>query len=101
MLIFMGIVQFGAIMFYYNTMSQVAGQTARLMALDQLSTESAVSAHVTGALPNWGFTASVTPTFGADDVRVEITARLADMSIVDVLGIFSEEIVVATAEMRK
>jgi hypothetical protein len=97
----LGIIQFGTIFFTYNTMSQVGRDTARRMAVGELTTISEAQAHATSLLPAWVQGATIDPTFSAETARVIISVGLAEVSLVDFLGLFSEQEIETVAEMRK
>lgn len=97
----LGIIQFGTIFFTFNTMSQVGRDTARRMAVGDLTTVSEAQAHATSLLPAWAQGATIDPTFSAETARVVISIGLAEASLVDFLGLFSEQTIETVAEMRK
>jgi Flp pilus assembly protein TadG len=83
LLLLMGIIQFGALLFLQNTMVNVANDVARRVSVGELSA-TAGEALAEERLSGWNatFTATVTePT--PDDIQVDISVALADAAIVD------------------
>lgn len=97
----LGIFWFGAIFFTLNTMSQVGRDTARRMAIGELTTVSEAQAGATRLLPAWAQGATMDPTFSAETTRVIISVGLAEASLADFPGLFSEQQIETVAEMRK
>jgi len=80
----LGIIQFGGLFFLQNTMTQVANDVVRRVAVGDLSTTDAVTA-VESRLAKWDATFTVvvdTPT--ANDVRVSISVPQQDAALIDV-----------------
>ena len=105
-LMFGGIVQFGAMFFAQNNMAHVARETARALAVGTIETEAEAQTLAKGRLTNWGVTFKVAadlpdPADPADtDFTVTIAAPLSDLAFFDLLGIFGNGNVTASASMR-
>ncbi len=111
LLIVLGIIQFGIILFTYNNMVQAAREAARTLAVQETTAADAQ----TIALNQLGFSGlafTVTicepagptcsaPLDPASDVSVMITVPLSEATIVDILGLFSTGDLQATVTMRK
>ncbi len=117
LLIVLGIIQFGMILFTYNNMVQAAREAARTLAVQETTATEAQQI----ALNQIGFSGLpftitacepvvVTPPHGpacapplnpASDVSVMITVPLSEATIVDILGLFSTGDLQATVTMRK
>ena len=117
LLIVLGIIQFGIILFTYNNMVQAAREAARTLAVQETNATEAQQI----ALNQLGFSGLpftvticepvvVTPPHGpacapplnpASDVSVMITVPLSEATIVDILGLFSTGDLQATVTMRK
>jgi hypothetical protein len=101
MLLLMGIIQFGALLFLQNTMVNVANDVARRVAVGDLTTTAAETV-AEDRLSGWNatFTVSVTePT--ADDILVDISVPLADATVVDFGHYFDVGDLTAQATVRK
>jgi hypothetical protein len=101
MLLLMGIIQFGAMLFLQNTMVNVANDVARRVSVGELST-TAGKILAGDRLSGWNatFTVNVTePT--ADDIQVDISVPLADATIVDFGHFFDAGDLTAQATVRK
>ncbi len=105
LLLFSGIVQFGAIMFLENHMTNVARETTRRIAVGDLAQADAVSS-AQQALVNWGVTydvdvASVDVGGGNQDITVTISLPMAEAALMDVLGVFQSGNLTAAVTMRQ
>jgi hypothetical protein len=101
MLLLMGIMQFGAMLFLQNTMVNVANDIGRRIAVGDLS-NSAGEALAESRLSTWNatFTVNVTePT--ADDIQVDISVPLSEAAIVDFGHWFDAGDLTARATLRK
>lgn len=101
-----GIIQFGALMFLQNHMTNVARDTARRLAVGELTkTEAETTAQ--DSLVNWGisYTVVVTEPDPSDpndkDIVVDISAPMREAAIVDVLGLFQDGTLQTQVTMRK
>lgn len=105
LLIVTGIIQFGALFFLENNMINVARDTARRMAVGELTTSKDAESHVQNTLANWGVTFTVTieqPTPPAsNDFVVRISAPMADAAIVDPFGFMGGGSLRAQSTMRQ
>ncbi len=117
LLIVLGIIQFGVILFTYNNMVQAAREAARTLAVQETTAAEAEQI----ALNQIGFSGLsytitacepvvVTPPHGpacappldpASDVSVTITVPLSEATIVDILRLFTTGDLEATVTMRK
>jgi hypothetical protein len=100
-LLLMGIIQFGALLFLQNTMVNVANDVARRVSVGELTT-TAGETLAEERLSGWNatFTVSVTePT--ADDIQVDISVPLADAAIVDFGDLLDTGDLTAQATVRK
>ncbi len=109
LLIILGIMQFGMILFTYNNMVQAAREAARTLAVQETTATDAQQI----ALNQLGFSGlpftvticepDTVPCAGnpASDVSVTITVPLSEATIVDILGLFSAGDLEATVTMRK
>jgi hypothetical protein len=101
LLLLMGIIQFGALLFLQNTMVNVANDVARRVSVGDLTT-TAGEVLAEERLSGWNatFTVNVTePT--ADDIQVAISVPLADAAIVDFGHFFDAGDLTAEATVRK
>lgn len=101
LLLLMGIIQFGALLYLQNTMVNVANDVARRVAVGELTT-AAGETLAEDRLSDWSatFTANVTePT--SNDVQVDISVPLADATIVDFGHLLDAGDLTAQATMRK
>lgn len=107
----LGIVQFGAIFYFYvwHNMTAAARDTARRVAIGEIGSKAAAetfAADALGGLVPWtvGFTVAATlpadPSAPGGDVSILITAPLVQAAIVDFLGILGDETLHARAVMR-
>ncbi len=94
-----GIIQFGAILFVQQNMGHVSRETARRLIVGDLTTAQAPQ-FVQDRLVNWGASYSVNATEPNGDFRVEITVPVAEVSLVDVLGLFQSGELSAVTIMR-
>lgn len=94
-----GIVQFGGIYFLQNQMTSVAQDTARRVAIGDISTVEAQT-YAQDRLTNWGITFTIVATEPANDVSVDISAPLADAALMDILGLFQSGTLRATVVTR-
>ncbi len=105
-LILTGIIQLGLLLFLHGNMGDVARDTARRLAVGELTAANAPS-YAEGQLVNWGGTFTVTPTMPnpADpndrDIIVQISVPIADVSLVDIVGVFQTGNMTAASTMRQ
>ncbi len=105
LLLFSGIVQFGAIMFLENHMTNVARETSRRVAVGELAQADAASS-AQQALVNWGVTYDVSVVTvdvggGNQDIAVTISLPMAEAALMDVLGVFQSGNLTAVVTMRQ
>jgi Flp pilus assembly protein TadG len=101
LLLLMGIMQFGALLFLQNTMVNVANDIARRVSVGEL-TPTAGEILAEDRLSGWNatFTVSVTsPT--VDDIQVDIAVPLADAAVVDFGHFLDTGDLTAQATVRK
>ncbi len=105
----LGIVQFGAIFYVWHNMTATARDTARRVAIGEITTQTGAEAFATqamGGIVPWvvGFRVAASLPAGANpsggDVTIVITAPLVQAAIVDFLGILGEQTLRARALMR-
>lgn len=101
LLVLMGVIQFGALLFLQNTMVNVANDVARRVSVGDLTTtEGKILAEERLSGWNATFTVNVTePT--TDDILVAISVPLADAAIVDFGHFLDVGDLTAEATMRK
>jgi len=100
-LILAGIIQFGVLLFVQNSMTSVANDIVRRVAVRAASADEAETQAV-NRLSDWSasFVASVTePT--AEEVKIRITVPITDVLFVDFGDLFGSGELVAEATMRK
>ena len=106
-IIFAGIVQFGAIFFIQNNMTNVAREVSRALSVGTIETSAEAETMANDKLVNWGIGFNVNTTIPdpddpADtDYTVVITAPLSDAAIFDILGVFQSGTLRAQASMRE
>ncbi len=105
LLLFSGIVQFGSIMFLENHMTNVARETSRRVAVGELAQADA-SSSAQQALVNWGVNYDVSVTSvdvggGNQDIAVAISLPMAEVALMDVLGVFQSGNLTAAVTMRQ
>lgn len=93
-LLLAGIIQLGSIMFLQNHMTNVARETARRVAIGELS-EVQSETEAESALVDWGINYTVDTTLVVNtfdntknDITVNISAPMSDAAIMDVFGLF-------------
>jgi hypothetical protein len=107
LMIVAGIIQFGAIFFLQNNMSNAAREAARALAVGSIETKTESTQLVEQKLVNWGVTFTVDTTLpdpgdpNDTDFTVVITAPLSDAAIFDYLGVFKGGTLRAAASMRE
>jgi TadE-like protein len=101
LLLLMGVIQFGALLFLQNTMVNVANDVARRVSIGELTT-TAGETLAEDRLSGWNATFSVSVTEPtADDIQVDISVPLADAAIVDFGGLLDTGDLTAQAIVRK
>jgi Flp pilus assembly protein TadG len=101
LLLLMGVIQFGALLFLQNTMVNVANDVARRVSIGELTT-TAGETLAEDRLSGWNATFSVSVTEPtADDIQVDISVALADAAIVDFGGLLDTGDLTAQAIVRK
>ena len=102
-----GIIQFGAIFFLQNNMSNAAREASRALAIGSISTQSEVQSLVQGRLVNWGVAFTVATTLpdpndpDDTDYTVTISAPMSEAAIIDFLGLFQNRTLQASVTMRE
>ena len=87
-LLLTGIVQAGLIFFVQHSMVSVAQETARLVAVGELTTGEGQT-YADGRLINWGMTYNISVQQQASDIVVDIAVPLSDVALIDGFGFFS------------
>jgi hypothetical protein len=101
LVLLMGIIQFGALLFLQNTMVNVANDVARRVSVGEL-TATAGETLAEERLSGWNATFSVSVTEPtADDIQVDISVPLADAAIVDFGHLLDTGDLTAQATVRK
>jgi hypothetical protein len=106
-IIFAGIVQFGAIFFIQNNMANVAREVSRSLSVGTIETAAEAETLANDRLVNWGITFAVNTAIpdpddpNDTDYTVVITAPLAEAAIFDILGVFQSGNLRAQASMRE
>ena len=102
-----GIVQLGWLLFLQNNMGDVARDTARRLAVGYLTAADAPS-YAQGQLINWGsgtFTVTTAMPDPADpndrDITVLVSIPMADVALLDIVGVFQNGDMTATSTMRQ
>ena len=101
MLLLLGVVQFGGLFFLQNSMTQVANDVVRRIAVGDLS-DTAAASEVAARLDSWSATFAVVvdePT--ASDTRVTISVPLSDAVLIDLGDWTATGSLSAQAIMRK
>ena len=102
-----GLIQFGAIFFLQNNMTNAAREAARSLAVGQITTDSEAENVANQTLINWGVdfnveTTNPNPGDPNDNVyTVLITAPMSEAAIIDYLGIFDGKTLSASASVRE
>ncbi len=106
LLILTGIIQLGALLFLQSNMGDVARDTARRLAVGEITAAEAPS-YAVGKLVSWGGTFTVTaampdPNDPNDrDITVRVSVPIADVSLVDIVGVFQTGDITAGSTMRQ
>lgn len=106
-IIFSGIVQFGAVFFIQNNMTNVAREVSRALSVGTIETSTEAETLANSKLVNWGIGFNVNATIpdpndpNDTDYTVVITAPLSDAAIFDILGVFQSGTLRAQASMRE
>jgi hypothetical protein len=101
LLLLMGVIQFGALLFLQNTMVNVANDVARRVSVGELTTTEGETLGE-DRLSGWNATFSVSVTEPtADDIQVDISVPLADAAIVDFGDLLDTGELTAQAIVRK
>ncbi len=99
-LVLVGIMQAGMLFFVQNNMARVAHDTARRVAVGELTTATGKT-YAENQLVNWGVTFNVTVTEPGSDVSVVITVPMAEAAVLDIGDIFDVGDLGATAIVRQ
>ncbi len=94
-----GIVQMGLTFFVQHNMVSVAQETARLVAVGEMTTGEGKT-YAEGHLINWGMTYNVTVLPVGDDIVVDIAVPLSDVALIDYLGLFKTGDLSTQSSMR-
>lgn len=100
LLLFAGIIQFGAIFFLQNNMASVAQDTSRRVAVGEM-TSSEAETYANGKLINWGVTYTVDVTEPGTDVVVDISAPLSQAALIDLHNFFDGATLRAQSTARR
>ena len=106
-MIMAGIIQFGAVFFLQNNMSNAAREAARALAVGSIASKAESEKLVEQKLIDWGVNFDIAtdlpnPADPNDtDYTVTITAPLSEAAIFDYLGVFKGGTLRAAASMRQ
>lgn len=100
MVMLTGMMHFGSLFLIQNNMSDVARETARRVAVGDL-TQAEGQQFALDNLINWGVTFTVTVTPSGNDISVDIEAPMADAALVDPFGITTSGTIKARSTMRQ
>ncbi len=101
LLLLLGILHFGALLYLQNTMTSIANDVVRRVAVGDLSFAEG-EAEATSRLASWNATFSVAVDEPAtDEIRIVISVPAEDAAIIDLGDFTSDEPIVAQASMRK
>lgn len=104
LILFLGIIQFGFILFIQNHMFDVARDSVRRFAVGE-TTQAETVQYAQDTLLNWDitYTVVVTPPNpdnpNDNDVDIQISLPRSSVAIVDILGVFQTGTLVASATM--
>ncbi len=94
-----GIVQMGIMMFVGHNMVSVSQETARLVAVGEL-TEAEGQTYANEHLMNWDLTYDVSVQRQGSDIVVDIAVPLSDVALIDILGLFKSGNLTTRTSMR-
>lgn len=100
MVMLTGMLHFGSLFLVQNNMSDVARETARRVAVGDL-TETEGKQFALDNLSNWGATYTVTVTPSGNDISVDIVVPMADAALVDPFGLSASGTIKARSTMRQ
>ncbi len=100
MLVLTGILHFGSLFLIQNNMSDVARETARRVAVGDMTTTEGMQ-FAQDNLVNWGVTFTVTVTPSGNDVSVDIEAPMSEAALVDPFGLSPSGTIRARSTMRQ
>ena len=94
-----GIIQMGLVFFVQNDMTRVGQETARLVALGELTTVEGQT-YANDRLLTWGMVYTINVQQQVDDIVVDIAVPLSDVAIIDFLGLFGSGDLASQSSMR-
>ena len=94
-----GVIQMGLTFFVQHNMVSVSQETARLVALGEL-TEAQGQTYALDHVIDWGMSYNVDVNQVGDDIVVDITVPMSDVSLIDYLGLFKTGNLSAQSSMR-
>ena len=95
----LGIVQLGLMFFVQHNMVSVSQETARLVAVGELTTGEGQT-YADGHLRDWGMTYNISVQQVGDDIVVDISVPLSDVALIDYLGLFKTGDMTSQSSMR-
>lgn len=106
LLVVTAVIEFGAMFFLQNNMMNVSRDTARRLAVGDLTSAADAQSHAQANIINWGatFTVNVTEPAPSDlngDYVVEITVPMSDAALIDPFGILGSGTLSAESTMRR
>ena len=99
MIMLTGIIQMGLVFFVQHNMTSVGQETARLVAVGELTTGQGQT-YANDHLLNWGMTYTVNVQQQVDDIVVDIAVPLSDVAVIDFLGLFGSGNLTSQSLMR-
>ena len=94
-----GIVQMGIMLFVGHNMVSVSQETARLVAVGELTTVEGQT-YADDHLINWEMTYDISVQQQGSDIVVDIAVPLSDVALIDFLGLFKSGDLKTRASMR-
>ncbi len=94
-----GIVQMGLMLFVGHNMVSVSQETARLVAVGELTTVEGQT-YADDHLINWEMTYDISVQQQGSDIVVDIAVPLSDVALIDFLGLFKSGDLKTRASMR-
>ena len=85
----LGIIQYGSLFLLQTRMNDAARDTARRLAVGDLTTEAEAEEHAVARLADWSATFTAVaelPDPGEHDVRVAITVPMAEAALINLVG---------------
>jgi Flp pilus assembly protein TadG len=100
----LGIIQYGSLFLLQTRMNDTARDTARRLAVGDLTTETEAEEYAVSRLADWSATFTATaelPDPGEHDVRVSITVPMAEAALINLVGFGMDGTLAADFHMLK